>query len=117
MSDKSIEERIDRLQAGGVIDLHFDLPMDLYEKRERENVLTTEFLPELEAGDIGAVGVAIYIEDRYLPDAGLHVALDQIARLYAETQRCQQFAICKTFSEIQKARTTNKIGLLITMEG
>jgi membrane dipeptidase len=117
MSDKSIEERIDRLQAGGVIDLHFDLPMHLYEKRERENVLTTEFLPELEAGDIGAVGVAIYIEDRYLPDAGLHVALDQIARLYVETQRCQQFAICKTFSEIQKARTTNKIGLLITMEG
>jgi membrane dipeptidase len=117
MSDKSIEERIDRIQASGIIDLHFDLPMDLYEKRERENVLATEFLPELEAGNIGVVGVAIYIEDRYLPDAGLHVALDQIARLYAETQRCQQFAICKTFSEIQKARTTNKIGLLITMEG
>jgi membrane dipeptidase len=117
MSDKSIEERIDRLHAGGIIDLHFDLPMDLYEKRERENVLATEFLPELEAGNIGAVGVAIYIEDRYLPDAGLRVALDQIARLYAETQRCQQFAICKTFDEIQKARTTNKIGLLITMEG
>jgi membrane dipeptidase len=117
MSDKSIEERIDRVQASGIIDLHFDLPMDLYEKRERENVLATEFLPELEAGNIGVVGVAIYIEDRYLPDAGLHVALDQIARLYAETQRCQQFAICKTFSEIQEARTTNKIGLLITMEG
>jgi membrane dipeptidase len=116
MSDKSIEERIDRLHAG-IIDLHFDLPMDLYEKRERENVLATEFLPELEAGNIGAVGVAIYIEDRYLPDAGLRVALDQIARLYAETQRCQRFAICKTFDEIQKARTTNKIGLLITMEG
>ena len=47
MTDKSIEERIGRLQAGGVIDMHFDLLMDLYEKRERENVLETEFLPEL----------------------------------------------------------------------
>lgn len=45
MTDKSIEERIDRLQTGGIIDLHFDLPMDLYEKRERKNVLETEFLP------------------------------------------------------------------------
>src|SRR5205809_1415636 len=117
MTDKSIEERIDRLQAGGIIDLHFDLPMDLYEKRERENVLETEFLPELEAGNIGVVGVAIYIEDRYLPDAGLRVALDQIARLYAETRTCQRFAICKSYRDIEKSRKEGKIALVITMEG
>jgi membrane dipeptidase len=117
MTDKSIEERIDRLQAGGIIDLHFDLPMDLYEKRQRKNVLETEFLPELEAGNIGVVGVAIYIEDRYLPDTGLRVALDQIARLYAETQACEQFAICKNYREIQQARAKGKIALLITFEG
>src|SRR5437763_1639647 len=115
--ENNIEERIDRLQAGGVIDLHFDLPMDLYEKRERDNVLETEFLPELEAGNIGAVGVAIYIEDRYLPDAGLRVALDQIARLYAETRTCQRFAMCKSYRDIQKAREDRKIALVITMEG
>jgi membrane dipeptidase len=117
MTEKSIEQRIDRLQADGVIDLHFDLPMDLYEKRERKNVLEAEFLPELEAGNVGVVGVAIYIEDRYLPDAGLRVALDQIARLYAETQACQQFAICKSYREIQQARAKGKIALLITFEG
>src|ERR1700746_216366 len=117
MTDKSIEERIDRLQAGGILDLHFDLPMDLYEKRQRKNVLETEFLPEFEAGNIGVVGVAIYIEDRYLPDTGLRVALDQIARLYAETQACQQFAICKNYREIQQARAKGKIALLITFEG
>jgi membrane dipeptidase len=117
MTEKSIERRIHRLHAGGIVDLHFDLPMDLYEKRERENVLETEFLPELEAGNIGVVGVAIYIEDRYLPDAGLRVALDQIARLYAETQQCPPFAICKSYQEIQKAGKEGKIALLITMEG
>src|SRR5437773_5497410 len=114
---ESIEERIERLQAGGVIDLHFDLPMDLYEKRDRKNVLKTEFLPELEAGNIGVVGVAIYIEDRYLPDAALRVALDQIARLYAETRTCQRFAICKTYRDSEKSRKEGKIALLITMEG
>jgi membrane dipeptidase len=117
MTDKSVQARIDRLQAGGIIDLHFDLPMDLYAKRERENVLETEFLPELEAGNIGVVGVAIYIEDRYLPDAGLRVALDQIARLYAETQACPQCAICKSYRDIENALKEDKIALLITMEG
>jgi membrane dipeptidase len=114
---ESIEERIDRLHAGGIIDLHFDLPMDLYEKRERENVLATEFLPELEAGHIGVVGVAIYIEDRYLPETGLRVALDQIARLFAEAHACTRFEICKSYHEIQEAREAGKIALLTTMEG
>jgi membrane dipeptidase len=114
---ESIEDRIDRLHAGGIIDLHFDLPMDLYEKRDRKNVLETEFLPELDAGKIGVLAVAIYIEDRYLPETGLRVALDQIARLYAETEQSERFAICKTYSEIRKARETDRIALLITMEG
>src|SRR5439155_14735362 len=105
------------LQAGGVIDMHFDLLMDLYEKRERENVLETEFLPEIEVGDIGVVCVAIYIEDRYLQDAGLRVALDQIGRLYAETQACPRFVICKSYPDVQKTREEGKIALLITMEG
>jgi membrane dipeptidase len=48
---------------------------------------------------------------------GLRVALDQIARLYAETQACQQFAICKSYREIQQARAKDKIALLITFEG
>src|SRR5437879_12135087 len=97
---ESIEERIERLQAGGVVDLHFDLPMDLYEKRDRKNVLETDFLPELEAGNIRVLGVAIYIEDRYLPDTGLRVALDQIARLYAETEQSRRFAICGSYQDM-----------------
>jgi len=112
-----MEDRIDRLQTGGVIDLHFDLLMDLYEKRQRKNVLEAEFLPELEAGNVGIVGVAIYIEDRYLPDAGLQVALDQIARLYTETEACSRFAISKSYHDIQTAREDRKIALIITMEG
>ena len=123
----SIETRMERLHAGGVVDMHFDLPMDLYEKRERRDVLETEFLPEFLAGNISVVGAAIYIEDRYLSAAGrtrhgepqkcLRVALDQIARLYAETAASDRFAICKTYREIQAAGETGKIAFLITMEG
>src|SRR5213075_3519114 len=116
-TQEPIEQRIDRLQTGGIIDLHFDLLMDLYEKRQRKRVLETEFLPELEVGNVGVIGVAIYIENHYLPDSGLRVALDQIARLYAETQACSRFAISKSYHDIQKAREDRKIALVITMEG
>src|SRR5215467_6096242 len=125
--NESIENRIERLQTGGIIDMHFDLPMDLFEKRERRDVLRTEFLPEFEAGNISIVGAAIYIEDRYLSATGrtrrgesqngLRVALDQIARLYAETAAAERFAICRNYQEIQAAREMGKIALLITMEG
>ena len=114
---ESTEDRIERLQTGGIIDMHFDLPMDLYEKRERREVFGTEFLPEFEAGNISVVGAAIYIEDRYLPQNGLRVALDQTTRLYAEIAASERFAICKSYREIQAARQTGKIAFVITMEG
>lgn len=117
MAQEAVEQRIRRLHANGIVDLHFDLLMDLYEKRDRTNVLTTEFLPELEAGDIGVVGTAIYIEDHYLPEMALRVGLDQIARLYAEVGQSDRFAICKSHNEILHARKNGKIALLITMEG
>jgi membrane dipeptidase len=114
---QSIEERIDRLHAGGIVDLHFDLLIDLYEKRDQPGVLVSHFSPEFEAGGVGVLGVAIYIEDRYLPEMGLRVALDQVARLYTELEQTERLTICKTFAEIEQARAASKIALVITMEG
>jgi membrane dipeptidase len=117
MSHVSIEQRVDRLMSGGIIDMHFDLPMDLYEKRAQPNVLAKEFLPEFEAGGIGIIGAAIYIEDRYLPERGLQVALNQIARLYTEAEQSKRCVVCRTDKEIARALDSKKIGFLITMEG
>lgn len=114
---ETIEQHISRLHRHGVIDMHFDLPMDLYDKRHRENVLPTDFLDDLQAGDIGLAAAAIYIHDQYLPEMGLRVALDQVARLYAEVGKSDRFAICRSYGEIVAARAENKIGLLLSMEG
>ena len=115
--NQETEARIDRLHRQGLVDMHFDLPMDLYEKRARRGVLDTDLLPDLEAGNIGVVGVALYLDDRYLPEMALRVALDQIALLYAEVDQTERFAICKSYQEILQARAKTKIALLITMEG
>ena len=47
----------------------------------------------------------------------LRVALDQVARLHAEVERTERFAICRTNEEILRARAAKKIAVLITMEG
>lgn len=114
---QATEERLQRLHANGIVDLHFDLPMELYEKRDRKNILTSDFLPDFQAGDIGVIGVAIYIDDRYMPEMALRVGLDQIARLYAEVASSEHFAICRSHEEILRARKNGKIAFVITMEG
>src|SRR5216110_946547 len=99
--DRQLAARIDRLHQHGVVDMHFDMLMDLYEKRARADVLDADYLPELQAGGMGVLGVAI----------------DQIAQLYAETDRTDHFAICKSHADIEAVRAAGKIALLITMEG
>jgi membrane dipeptidase len=116
-SKESIEKQVEQLHASGLVDMHFDLPLDLYEKRNHPGALVSHYLPEFEAGNIGVVGTALYVEDRYLPEMGLRVALDQVAQLYAEVDSSDRFAICKTNGEIKRARKENKIALVITMEG
>jgi membrane dipeptidase len=117
MAANTIEERIERLHEKGVIDMHFDLPMDLYEKRAQPNVLAAQFLTEFEAGGMRIIGAAIYIEDRYLPERGLQVALDQIARLYTEAEQSKRCLICLSHDDIARALDSKKIGFIITMEG
>lgn len=114
---ETIESRIEKLHAAGMVDMHFDLLMDLYEKRHRSNVLRDDFQAELEQGGIGVIGAAIYLEEQYLPEQGLRVALDQIARLYIEVDTNPRFAICRTYADIVNARKNNQIAVLITMEG
>src|SRR5436309_421615 len=114
---ESTEERITRLHGQGIVDLHFDLPMFLYDNRDRKNVLASDFLPEFEAGDIGTAAASIYIEDQYIPDNALEVALGQVARIYVEVERCDRFTICRSYAEIKNAREQGRIALLITMEG
>jgi len=109
--------RASAIRPNGIIDMHYDLLMDLYEKREQRDVLRRDYLSDLRAGGISVMAAAIYLEDKYLPEMGLRVALDQIGRLYEEVSRCADFAICKSSTEIDAARAANKIALVITMEG
>src|SRR5436305_6398680 len=98
-SKESFEKRVDQLHSGGIVDMHFDLPMDLYEKRNRLGALVSHYLPEFEAGNIAVVGSALLVEDRYFPEMGLRVALYQVARLYAVDATTDRLAFCRMSAE------------------
>lgn len=104
-----------------VVDLHFDLLLDLYEKRvvkrEPVGVLGRDFWQQLHDGGIGLVGAAIFLDDRYLPELALRVALDQVALLHEEVAQDARFAVCRSSAEIESARADGRTGFLITMEG
>ncbi|HEX4665701.1 MAG TPA: membrane dipeptidase [Chthoniobacterales bacterium] len=113
----TIEQKISRLHGGGLVDLHFDLPLGLFLNRARRQIIATDFLPEFEAGDIGVLGVALYVEDKYLGPGELGVALDQVALLKTELEVTPRLVLCRTFAEIEQARKESRIALLLTMEG
>ena len=113
----NVDARVESLHNHGLVDMHYDLLMDLYEKRHRQDVIKSDHLPNLQAGDIGVLAAAIYIQGNYLPEMGLRVALDQIARLYAEVDESADLKICRTYPDILQACQADQIAVLITMEG
>lgn len=117
MMNNDLNLRIDRLLAPGIVDMHFDLLLDLYDRRHENGLLARDFLPGWQAGGMGVIAAAIYIEDKHLPELALRVGLDQVARLYAEAEQTPQVAICRSYAEIAAARQAGKIALIITMEG
>ncbi len=110
-------QRRARFRQHGLVDLHSDLPMHLYEECDRVDLLAQQFLPEFQSGGVGVVVASIFLEDRYLAHDALAVALGQVARLYTEVERCERFRVCRSFFEIEEARADEKIALIIGMEG
>lgn len=115
-----MQERIDRLHVPGLIDLHYDLGMDLYEKRHERDVLVRDYRDDMRRGGMGVVAAAIYLQDRYVPEMALHVALAQIARIIEETdspEAARDFVLCRNLADLDAASAASKIALLLTMEG
>jgi membrane dipeptidase len=117
---EELDARVRRLHHN-VVDLHFDLLLDLYERRvnrhEGIGVLGREFWQKLHDGGIGLVGAAIFLDDRYLPELALRVAIDQLALLHEEVAHDPRFAVCRSSAEIEAARADGRIAFLLTMEG
>lgn len=97
--------------------MHFDLPLGLLWQQQRRNIVARDFLPQFQAGNIGLLGVAVYLEDEDVGADALRIALDQVALLQREIETTPQLTLCRSFTDIRAAERSRSIGLLLTMEG
>ncbi|MFP4482863.1 MAG: dipeptidase [Thermovirgaceae bacterium] len=111
-------ERI--LEESVVVDAHFDLAMDLQDKRERgqKDTLGREHIPGFRRGRMNLVVSSIFLHDWYLPEMALRKALTQISILKQEIRRLRGEVMLVTDREsLEEALKKNIPGILMSFEG
>jgi membrane dipeptidase len=119
--DGKIQERIKNIHKNfTIVDAHFDLLIDVENKRRRgqEKVIEAEYLPEFKEGGVNTIVSSIYIEDHYLPEMALRKALDQISAFYSELDESgDKIMFLKNCFDAERALREGKIGIFLSFEG
>lgn len=112
-TEKILEESI-------VVDAHFDLAMDLQDKRDRgqKDVLRRDHLPGFRQGRLNLLVSSVFLHDRYLPEMALRKALAQISILKQEIGRLEGGIMLVTDRDSMEEALSKKIpGILLSFEG
>ena len=102
-----------------VLDAHFDLLSDVVLRRQRgeRNCIERIYLPDIRKGGVSALVASLYVDDAYLPELGLRLALGQIASLHKEAEESDAIAVCTSASDFRKANEEGKLGIMLSFEG
>lgn len=103
-----------------IIDGHFDLLVDVYEKRKkgRKNVILEDHYPKFKEGGFNVIVSSLFIEEKYIPEMALRNALDQISSLYYEIEESNgKIMLCKNVEDILYAVNNDKLGIMLSFEG
>jgi len=102
-----------------VVDMHFDLLMDLSAKKLRgeTDIIKNHHMSNFRKGNINIIIAAVFLEDIYLPDKALHEALDQIAYFSEELVKNNEIHLCLSYEDIDYCLKNKKTGIFISLEG
>lgn len=99
---------------------HFDLAMDLLDRRERgaRQVFSTIYEPDFQAGRVNGVVSALFLHDHFLPEMALRKALDQIAVLHEEIEESEgRLVLCTSTQDILEAGRQGRFAVVLSFEG
>ena len=120
MSERDLERARAFVANTFAMDAHFDLALDIDERRELgdRNVYTLRHDGLIRAGGWDCIVSALFVPSRQLPEMGLRKALDQIASLVAEeSEQRDKIALCVSMREVDAANKAGKVGILLSLEG
>jgi membrane dipeptidase len=120
MGDRHLERAREFIASSFVMDAHFDLAMDLDDRREQggTKVYSDRHDGMIRAGGWKCLVSSIFIHSRQLPEMGLRKALDQISALISEEgEQPEKIAVCAKMDDVAAANASGKVGVLLSLEG
>lgn len=103
-----------------VVDTHLDLAGEIYNRyiAGEKEVIKNYYLKNFKQGGFRLIISSLYINDLYLPEMALRVALGQIRALIEDVEFCQgEVILVKTKEDLNTAINENKVGIIISFEG
>lgn len=102
------------------VDMHLDLPGELLFRHQQgeTEVIRKRYLPDWKRAGIRLVGASVYVEDIYLPEAGLRNALMQIQALKEELRKLEgQVLLIRSKADLDRVVSGTLIGIILYLEG
>jgi membrane dipeptidase len=103
-----------------IVDAHYDLLHDVFRLRKQGECKVIErlFLDGVRAAGIDVLICSLFVEDQYVPEMALKVALAQIGMLHREMEESPGlFSLCRSAAEVRAAADAGRTALLLSFEG
>ncbi len=103
-----------------VVDTHLDLAGEIYNRymAGEKEVIKNHYLENFKKGGFNLIVSSLFIDELFLPEMALRIALGQIRALIEDVESCQgEVFLVKNKDELNKAVNENKIGIIVSFEG
>lgn len=103
-----------------VVDTHLDLAGEIYNRymAGEKEIIKNYYLENFKKGGFNLIISSLYMDDMFLPEMALRVALGQIRALIEDIESCKdQVMLVKTKEDLNKVVSEDKIGIIISFEG
>jgi membrane dipeptidase len=103
-----------------VVDTHLDLAGEIYNRymAGEKEIIKNYYLENFKKGGFNLIISSLFMDDLFLPEMALRVALGQIRALIEDIEDCDgEVILVKTKADLNRAVNENKIGIIISFEG
>lgn len=103
-----------------VVDTHLDLAGEIYNRylAGEKEIIKNRYLESFKEGGFNIIVSSLFIDDIFLPEMGLRVALGQIRALIEDIETCNgEVVLVKTKDQLDNVIKENKIGIILSFEG
>ncbi|MDR1650707.1 MAG: dipeptidase [Synergistaceae bacterium] len=120
MEERFLAQARELIADSFAMDAHFDLAMDLDDRRElgAVRVYSDRHDGLVRAGGWNCLVSSLFIHSWQIPEMALRKALDQISALISEErEQPDKIALCGSMSEVDAANAGGRVGIMVSFEG